>query len=324
MRDTVFLRTIFFLMACGAPHVSHAASLIGQPCGVPGASDIGTTRMDLDRTGIVGCFLTESGSSNAVWKAGYPIIPTTAQRRFVFTSNQTWVVPEGVTSAALTMAGGGGSGLGWRISSSYISGHSGGYTFAHPIVVTPGETLTIQVGQGGPGFGPVQGGPASPGPPYYIYNPPIGDNGLGGYPGTSSKVTSPTRGVLLECSGGSGASAGGVDTMNGGTLIPGNQNGATFGGGSPPHPSPNRVASGSYVTPNGPGACGPGGYGIGNPGDWSWTMASGTRAGGRTPFGYGSGGNVHISGCHVTFTTAGTCITPTAGRGGVVFIDVLY
>lgn len=185
-----------------------AASLVGTPCsaGGPGEgpSEVGTTKMDDDETGTVGCFYTEAGSGKAVWKAAFPIIPQTSQRRFMFPASAEWIVPEGVYAANISMAGGGGSGLGWRVSNALMTGHSGGYVFSHPVVLTPGEKITIIVGTGGVGYHPKKTATvAQPGPPYYVYVPPTGDDGLGGYPGTSSKVISSKSGVLLECAGGS-------------------------------------------------------------------------------------------------------------------------
>ncbi|AZZ37853.1 hypothetical protein CIK05_13930 [Bdellovibrio sp. qaytius] len=242
--------------------------------------------------------------------------------RFVFTTTQDWVVPANVKSGFVTMAGGGGSGAGWRISNMLAAGHSGGYVFSHPVNFVPGEKITVTVGKGGVGFTPYKTNTlAAPGPPYYVYNSPAGDDGLGGYPGTSSKLVSPSMGTLLECAGGSGATIGGVDSFAG-TGVAGNVSGATTGSGNPPFSAPNRSAVGPYSTVSGPGACGPSNYGIGNAGINIFSTDSGTYLGGTTPFGYGSGGNVGRSGCYITTTTIGTCTYPANGRDGVVFIDV--
>lgn len=221
------------------------------------------------------------------------------------------------------MAGGGGSGSGWRVISTTQTGHSGGYVFSQSVNLVAGETVQVTVGQGGQAFAPYATVLAQPGPPYYVYAAPAGDDGLGGYPGTPSSLVSPSAGTLLECDGGSGTSSGGIDNYSGATVA-GNVNGATYGSGSPSYGSPNRIATGPYVTPNGPGACGPALYGVGNQGTQSWTVSSGNRSGGTTPFGYGSGGDIGVWGCYVSPTTTGTCIFPVNGRAGVVFIDVLY
>lgn len=242
--------------------------------------------------------------------------------RFVFTSTQTWQVPPGVKSAFVSMAGGGGSGLGWRVVNPLNTGSSGGYVFSHPVNLVPGEIMTVQIGIGGKAFEPVSSGVlATPGPPWYIFNSPAGDDGLGGYPGTASKLISLTNGTLLECDGGSGANSGGIDNYSG-SMVAGNVPGATYGGGAPTISAPNRIAVGPYVTSGGPGACGPSAYGLGNAGVGLWGVSSGAYLGGSTPFGYGSGGNISRIGCYVTSTLIGTCTSPQKGRDGVVFIDI--
>lgn len=244
--------------------------------------------------------------------------------RYLFTSSTNWTVPQGVKSALVTMAGGGGSGYGWRFTSHYSTGPSGGFVFSAPVNLVEGETITVTVGAGGIGMAayatatPVVGYPN-----YRVYAPPAGDDGLAGYPGGASMLVSPSAGILLECDGGSGASPGGVDSFTG-TPVPGNVPGAIAASGFPSYPAPSRVASGPYVTPGGPGACGYNKYGIGNPGNVSYSLASGYFAGGMSPFGYGSGGSIGVSGCYVSPTQMGTCVGAANGRDGVVMIDVLY
>lgn len=187
--------------------------------------------------------------------------------------------------------------------------------FSQPVNLVAGETLSVIVGKGGQGFAPVSNGS------YYVQ--PAGDDGLGGYPGGSSMLVSPSLGTLLECDGGSGAAFDGVDDYSG-PLVPGLVNGAQTGGGTHAFPSPNRIASGAYVTPSGPGACGPAQYGVGNKGSVNFSIAPGNRSGGMTPFGYGSGADIFISGCYISMTQIGICIGSANGRDGVVFIDVLY
>lgn len=258
---------------------------------------------------------------------------TPKMRRISFTDVgiHSWVVPAGVTSALVSVAGGGGSGMGWRISNAVRSGDSGGFVTSYPITLIPGETLSITVGKGGISFMPIKSGVlAAPGAPFYIFQPPIGDDGLGGYPGVSSKIESPSQGVLIECAGGSGASAKGIDNYSG-VKVAGNLDGATYGSGNPSMPSSSRKAAGPYAVENGPGKCGPGdsqlGYGVSGQSfvtDASSRLTLTNLSGGRTGLGYGSGGDAGYSGCYVTATTIGVCITPSPGRDGAVFIDILY
>lgn len=256
---------------------------------------------------IIGCGLKES-----------------LAQRIIFTTTSTWTVPVGIRKVFVSMAGGGGSGLGWRISSNSSTGHSGGYVFSQPVNVTPGEVMQVVVGKGGKGYAPLSTGiPATPGPPYFIHKNPPGDDGLGGYPGEASKFISPVFGNLLECAGGSGATVGGIDNYSG-SQVAGDLAGATTGSGSPTSTSPNRVAAGIYANAGGPGRCGPGpaSYGLGNPGTTKWGLQSGSKPGGITPFGRGSGGEVSIYGCYVNATLVGTCIFPADGRDGIVYIDI--
>ncbi|MGM7284710.1 hypothetical protein ABRY74_22970 [Pseudomonas guariconensis] len=251
--------------------------------------------------------------------------------RYLFTSTTKWTVPSGVKGALVTMAGGGASGYGWGFGNNYKTGSSGGFVFSAPVSFKEGETIDVIVGKGGIGYGPVKTDiPVVQYPYYRVYAPPAGDDGLGGYPGEATSIVSPSMGVLLRCAGGSGATSMGIDSFNG-AIIPGNVNGAVSGSGNPNYPSPNRVAEGPYAhTWGGPGACGANNYGVGNPGVGSYATAgsarlpSGTASGGLSPFGYGSGGNISISGCYVTPTATGQCITALNGRDGVVMIDVLY
>lgn len=249
--------------------------------------------------------------------------------RYLFTTSTSWTVPQGVKSALVTMAGGGGSGYGWRFSNSYKTGSSGGFVFSAPVNLVAGETISVTVGQGGVGFAPYNTGvPVAGYPAYSVWGAPPGDDGLGGYPGGASMLVSPSTGILLECDGGSGAWAGGIDNFSG-SPVAGNVPGAQMGSGLPLFSSPNRVASGPYASAfGGPGACGLNGYGIGNDGNKTWasatTLASGTYPGGMSPFGYGTGGYIGISGCYVSPTQMGTCISASNGRDGVVMIDVLY
>lgn len=243
--------------------------------------------------------------------------------RYLFTTSTEWPVPKGVKSALVTMAGGGASGLGWRVSSNLETGSSGGYVFSAPVNLTEGETLSIIVGKGAISYMPYVTSIPSQDPRYPVIAPPSNDDGLGGYPGSATKIVSASAGILLECAGGSGAAMAGVDSYAG-DFVPGGLPGATSGSGYPSYPSPSRPADGPFVTPGGPGACGLDGYGIGNKGTAKWGLAAGDTSGGMTPLGYGSGGSVSVTGCYVTVTDMSYCVHPQPGRDGVVMIDVLY
>lgn len=245
--------------------------------------------------------------------------------RFTFTQDSTWVVPAGVTSAQISMAGGGGSGLGWRSTTMQSGGHSGGYVFNEPVTVVPGETMNIEVGKGGISFIPTN--PPSnvtvAGGQYYWYQPPVGDPGHTGYSGTSSKLISPSLGTVLECAGGSGAAMGGIDSY-GGPAMPGGLPGIVTGSGNPAILTPNPLAPGPYANYNAPGSCGAALKGIGNYGQQVYYSAGGTVRGGISPFGYGSGGDTIVDRWYVTYNTVGQIIACQPGRSGIVYIDIMY
>ena len=254
--------------------------------------------------------------------------------RYPFYEDQDWVVPDGVLSAYVSMAGGGGTGLGWRSVNYQAAGHSGGYVLNHPLNLVPGETLRIVIGKNGDaGQGPINSFvPPAIGPPNMMFVNPDANiiDGLSGYPGTSSILTSVTRGTkLIECSGGSGAVMNGYSSLSPNPQVPGPIVDSPLYGvmkdyALATHPTPSRPATGEYALDGGPGACGPLDYGRGNSGEVNYEVTSGGRLGGLTALGFGSGGDVGSSGCYISSTSIGTCIWPMAGKPGVIFIDVLY
>ena len=244
--------------------------------------------------------------------------------RYVFTTNTTWKVPDNVTGAFVTLAGGGGSGYGWRVESHTQGGASGGFLFNENINVTPGETLQIIVGKGGKGYAPINTGALSnAGYPYYIYAGNPADPGFVGLNGTSSKILSGTGVNLVECSGASG-SAGSYAEPNGKPA------GAPSSVGLVPFAPATYVLSKNYGNHSiygnvwSAGICGPNNYGLGIEGTYSWTNTGSILFGGRTPFSYGSGGDVTVTRCYVSNTVEAACKFPQDGKDGVVIIDVFY
>lgn len=143
---------------------------------------------------------------------GINIVPQDKTRvQFTFSaSDQSWVVPTGVTNiyAKLWGSGGGGGGPGWSTGSF---GGGGGHTRGI-VPVTPGETLTIRVPRGGysqPGAtnAPFGGGSSTGG----------GDNqygaGGGGYCGL---FRGSTPLLIAGAGGGGGCQTGSYGHNNGG------------------------------------------------------------------------------------------------------------
>ena len=118
-------------------------------------------------------------------------------------SNQTYVVPAGITSLNVTLSGAGGGGGG-----NYLAGGAGGLV-SGTLTVTPGETLTIIVGRGGQqGYGsPTSyGGGGAPGADVYAYS-------LSG--GGGGRAAIQRSGVDVVTAGGGGGAAGGPSGSGG-------------------------------------------------------------------------------------------------------------
>ena len=175
----------------------------------------------------------------------------------VFTSNGTFTVPSGVTQVSAVVIGGGGGG-GNNAGSFFAQntgagGGAGGLSYG-TFSVTPGETLTVNVGSGG---------------------------GAGSSGGSSSIVRSST--TLLQ---GSGGGSGGTNSSNGsgggssGTERDGGGDGGAGGDGS----------TGLFTTsPDGGGAGGGAGGYSGNGGTGGGDGGSGSGGSGGSGGGGGAG-----------------------------------
>lgn len=251
--------------------------------------------------------------------------------RYVFTSSGTWTVPDHVTSGFVSAAGGGGSGMGWRVVSHSSSGHSGGFVMNHQVPMVPGEVLQINVGKGAPAYAPVNSGiPSNAGVPFYVFWGNPADSGLIGHAGSTTSVISTTNGLLLECSGGAGSAGTGTTSAP----LHGENNANPVAsvasivmvlyGPSTYTWSAEKTTHSAAGDVWGPGVCGAGSYGLGTEAMNNSGTVGDIIPGGRTPFGYGSGGDLVISRCYVTASVQELCRFPQKGSDGVVMIDVFY
>jgi hypothetical protein len=97
---------------------------------------------------------TDSQSGTIVATSSTVTINDTSRsppQQIVFTSSSNWVVPTGVTSVSIFCVSGGGGGRVEPSSSARRGGGGSATGYRNNIPVTPGETLTIQVGGGGAG-----------------------------------------------------------------------------------------------------------------------------------------------------------------------------
>lgn len=207
---------------------------------------------------------------------------------FATGSDQTYVVPPGVTVLHVGLVGAGGGG--GSFSPGETSG-AGGYTYV-TIPVTPGDVLTIQVGVGGQR--------ASPGG--------SGNGGVGGWPdgGGGSRGDGPggggggsTRvwlnGVLIAVAGGGGADAGfsgnggagGGSSGQSASILSGGTGGSQVAGGFDGNNSLSVPKRGVQITSIVPARTG--GWG-GSTGDTTTTTTDDGGGGGGGFWGGGGGG----------------------------------
>lgn len=193
----------------------------------------------------------------------------------LYTSDDTFTVPTGVTKVYLTMVGGGGGGGGAAASGTNYGGGgaSGAWLVNYPFTVTPAAELAIQVGDAG------AGGAA-------------GDND-----GSNGQATIfDTGGSSITCAGGNGGKSGSVHT--GGVAVGG------YNAGTPPAGGGYTIVSGTGGTATGTTAGGGGGgtpFGSGGAGSTGNSVgadaAANTGAGGGgacstgDPYAGGSGGS---------------------------------
>lgn len=227
----------------------------------------------------------------------------TSEVPFAYTGSlQTYVVPSGITSIQVDMAGGAGGGA----SNTEPGGGRAGGRVQATIPVTPGQTLYVAVGGAGIGAftcagagsdqygaraGGWPGGGSSGNPTWYYYPGCISTGGSGGgYSGIFTSNTLNQANALAIAAGGGGEGVGGGGDGQNATTSAGGARG-TGSGGNNDHTNGSALQGGngesnSYAPNVYPGSGGGGGYfgggggatvsgGSGWGGDGSsWTAAS--------------------------------------------------
>ena len=208
------------------------------------------------------------------------ILPFNVTTTFTYTgADQTYVVPANITRITVYMWAAGGQGT-TTINGSFYGG-AGAYVQG-VLAVTPGETLTIYVGQRG-----------TPGPTFAYKNGgynSAGDLGTGTAGGRSGIARSSTNIVAVGAGGGGGGNgnggAGGISSGSAGT--------GTNPGGGGTQSAGGTAASSSYnsggVGQNFGGGTGPGAYG-GSGGDGFYGGGGGAAFGSGQLGGGGGGGS---------------------------------
>lgn len=250
---------------------------------------------------------------------------TTAHGRKAFTSSGTWTIPTNVRSVNLFAVGGGSGGDGGHIYVAYHDtasgcGGGGGYTsYVNNVVVTPGETLTVNVGAGGsggtrkPGYGPKSGNESNVMRNSSVLCSAKGSdvNGNGGSGGGGFGSGDMNSTIQYAGKGGSNGSDGeGYQAGTGqktSTREFGKSNGTLYSGGGGGGYTNGGWSDGSdkwhsYTVPGCPGGDGGGGSGGLKSGEYGSDAINGTGGGGgggAVAHDYGSKGGNGGSGCVV-------------------------
>lgn len=204
-----------------------------------------------------------------------------AQSPSVFTTSGTWICPEGVTTIQVEAWGGGGGGGGSANGTGYrgAGGGGGAYQRIISLPVTPGQSYTVTIGNGGTaGTNSVNGG--SGGNTLFLLgasNLLTANGGSGGQ--TQTTTTAPIAGV------------GGIGTFNGGNGFIGTTTTGGGGGGSA-----GTTTNGATATSATGGAAGTGGTGTGGSGGACGAGAGGEGCPGVNYGGGGGGGNKNKAG----------------------------
>lgn len=224
-----------------------------------------------------------------------------------FTTSDTWVIPNNVFSATLEAWGGGGAGGYARYRNSFgqrlilrPTGGGGGGAYARSIVeVVPGETMTVEVGQGGYNSGNNTENPTvvSGGNSYVRYAGAVQVLAAGGKtPAGVRNVTGANGGAVADCiyndvayPGGKGGNAyegtAGAYSASGGG---GGAAGVSASGGN--------GGNGAYLTPGAAGVAGAGNLSSGRGGEGVNSQIIGAWWGrGEDGESYGGGGAGSIS-----------------------------
>lgn len=139
----------------------------------------------------------------------------------LYTADDTFTAPAGITTVFISASAGGGGGYGTGTSPGGTGGGAGEYRFRYPVTVVPGNNYTVTIGAGGTGGAPTGGNGG---------NTVFGSITLTGGTGSTGSGAAAGGGSItsLDASGntpGGGLTKGG----NGGSTGPGAGGGTPFG-----------------------------------------------------------------------------------------------
>ena len=186
--------------------------------------------------------------SGVVPTGGTGFYPSAGDATYVTTGTYSWTAPAGVTSVSVVAVGGGGGG-GFTWSSG--GGGGGGLGWKNNIPVTPGESYTVVVGQGGPSNSNATTAGSEGGNSYFISLTTVAGYGGGRGGPTSTAATNGYGGGYF----GDGGGRGGNGAFNGDWRHAGAGAGGYSGQGAD-----SAVVTGGIAAPTGSGGGAAGGH----------------------------------------------------------------
>jgi hypothetical protein len=209
----------------------------------------------------------------------------------------TWTVPAGVTSVSVVCIGGGGGGRAGSSNGSISSGGGGGgggLSYRNNIAVTPGSSITVQIGRAGNGIaGAGTGGAGAGGQSYFFTTSTVAANGGGGGQGSGGVWAGGTAGTVVNNTGAVGFSGG----VGGG----GPRNVRAGGGGAAGYAGAGGRGGGGDPSASATAGAGGGGGGGGfstapGPSFWFGGHGGAARATGQPPNGTAGGNSTTSNG----------------------------
>jgi len=177
-----------------------------------------TIASELPVPGASGDVLTATGTAAGDYDWAAPVSSSSQLAVAQFTASGSWTVPAGVTAVEVVLIGGGGAGAGFTGDIYGGTGGGAGQITYSVVATTPGDTLTIDIGSGGPADSGGEAGSAST-----CTGATTANGGAGGLSAPAS----------VDVPGGTGGGYGGGQGGNGTSELPaaGSSPGAGGGGG---------------------------------------------------------------------------------------------
>ena len=275
------------------------------------------------------------GGGGAGGRGGYSLTPTTetsnnsGQRYLPGPGVENWTVPAGVTSINVDLVGAGGGGGGNDSRAGYAGSAGGSVTGT--IAVSPGDVVTIGVGQGGrPGGSGVRGSGGGAGGASFNGVAAGGNGGNAGGSGTSGgggggggATAILVNGNIVAVAAGGGGGGGGGNNSNGNANAGQFTTGGTAGAAGANHPGDGGGGGGGGGGINGGtgGAAGSGDNGGYTGSDGTSLVPSGGSqgtgaAGGVNNGGAGVDGTARISWVQTVVSAGASIITTASGSSG--------